>query len=31
MIAMVATTWLIWVLWVVRGESGFDAPRGASP
>ena len=27
MIAMVASTWLIWVLWVVRGS---PAPRGAA-
>lgn len=31
MIAMVASTWLIWVLWVVRGDGVLGAPRGASP
>jgi exosortase H (IPTLxxWG-CTERM-specific) len=31
MILMVASTWLIWVLWVVRGEGGLGAPRRASP
>ena len=31
MILMVASTWLIWVLWVVRGDSGLGAPRRASP
>jgi exosortase H (IPTLxxWG-CTERM-specific) len=28
MILMVASTWLLWVLWVVRGS---PAPRGAAP
>ena len=28
MILMVASTWLLWVLWVVRGEGAF---RGAAP
>jgi exosortase H (IPTLxxWG-CTERM-specific) len=31
MILMVASTWLIWVLWVVRGDSALSAPRPASP
>jgi exosortase H (IPTLxxWG-CTERM-specific) len=31
MIAMVASTWLIWVLWVVRGDGVLGAPRSASP
>jgi archaeosortase B (VPXXXP-CTERM-specific) len=29
MIAMVASTWLIWVLWVVRGDSALGLPRSA--
>jgi exosortase H (IPTLxxWG-CTERM-specific) len=28
MVLMVASTWLLWVLWVVRGSA---APRGAAP
>jgi archaeosortase B (VPXXXP-CTERM-specific) len=31
MIAMVASTWLIWVLWVVRGDGDLGAPRSAPP
>ena len=31
MIAMVASTWLIWVLWVVRGDGILGARSGASP
>jgi exosortase H (IPTLxxWG-CTERM-specific) len=31
MILMVASTWLLWILWVVRGDSALSAPRRASP
>jgi exosortase H (IPTLxxWG-CTERM-specific) len=31
MILMVASTWLLWVLWVVRGDSALSAPRHEPP
>jgi exosortase H (IPTLxxWG-CTERM-specific) len=31
MVLMVASTWLLWVLWVVRGDTTLGAPRGAAP
>ena len=31
MILMVASTWLLWVLWVVRGDSALSTPRRSLP